>query len=119
MELIFIASEYYATGEGRTVSILITRAIPSDSHYYIKPEWVKTPEGWKYKEGVMNCTREQIALEEFKKTFDVWTAIGAEVLSQEEFVKRFSYQLPPMVINYISDPEGNFRYHSQLHLNLS
>ena len=119
MGLIFIASDYYATGEGRTVSILITRAMPSESHYCIKPEWIKTTDGWKYKEGVMNCTREQIALEEFKKTFDDWTAIGAEVLSQEEFVKRFAPYLPPMVINYINDPEGNFHYHSQLHLNLS
>ena len=104
IDLKFLVSDYYATGEGRTISILITRA-------YSRYE--------DYKDDVCQLSSEEIALREFKTHFDEWIAIGAEFLKKEEFISRCSKYLSDLVLKQLDSSSGNFYYFSQFHINYS
>jgi hypothetical protein len=116
----YMVADYSATGEGRTISILITRAYPREEDWITFPKFEKDENGKYYKiEGVLKCTHEEIALREFTRTFDAWTAIGVEFLSKEDFIKKAGKYLSDLVIKTIDEPAGNFHYHSQFHINYS
>ena len=122
MSLQFVVCDYFATGEGSTKCILITRAYPSQEDYdedmsYTTDDgtfhWVPS----QVKEGVTSST---IALREFIQEFGSWYAKGAENLSKEEFLKRFSNHLPAWMPELIEkDDAPGFYYASRLHLNYS
>ena len=100
----FLACDYYATGEGRTVCLLITRAYPTvDDH----PD---------------NTPAVRAALE-FASEFDSFYLQGAENLTREEFLKRFGHHLPDYVHNILNagvgEIPGNFNFKQTLHLNFS
>lgn len=89
----YLVSDYYATGEGRTVSILILKEA-TDEH----------------------------AVAVFSKIFDSYLAMGVEVYEHEQFWKKFGSYMPTYVKNLIEDtlgPPPAFMYHSQLYLNFS
>jgi len=113
----FLACDYYATGEGRTVSILITRAYPRAEDYkdYVL---ASNPPKSVLKAG---HTPKVIAAREFIEQFGSWYAYGAENLERQEFLERFGHHLPEYVKNILTseDPPGNFIYIAQLHLNFS
>jgi hypothetical protein len=109
----FVACDYYATGEGRTVCLLITRAYPHTDDY----------EG-EYPNHTFKNTAEFRAAREFAEHFGGWYAQGAENLTREEFLKRFGNHLPPYT-EKILNPEpgeygpGNFNLKLQIHMNFS
>jgi len=107
----FIASDYYATGEGRTVMLLITRAYPHRDDY---------DENYELKEG---HTPKVIAGREFIEQFGGYFAMGAENLLREEFLKRFGHHLPEYVHKILAaegnERPGNFNFKQSLHLNFS
>jgi hypothetical protein len=118
----FIASDYSATGEGRTISILITYLHPKPEDYEIKPhiEEQRDENGrLVFNPGVLKTKPEDILFRDFAETFDGWMAMGAEILEKEEFIRRFGRMVPDMVIKFINEPMGNFRYFTQIHYNLS
>jgi hypothetical protein len=107
----FLACDYYATGEGRTLCLLITRAYPRTDDY---------DENFEIKEGHTAKVR---AAREFVNEFGGWYAQGAENLSREEFLQRFGNHLPPYT-EKILNPEpgmgpGNFNLKLQIHMNYS
>lgn len=117
----FIAADYYATGEGRTVMLLITRAYPRHDDYAAPGNYtdgVYTPPA--LKEGL---TPKVIAGREFIEEFDGYFARGAENLPREEFLKRFGHHLPEYVHNMLNlegnERPGNFNFKQRLHLNFS
>jgi hypothetical protein len=117
----FIACDYYATGEGRTVCLLITRAYPHTDDYETHGNYtdgVYTPPVMK-----AGCTPKIRAAREFAEHFDSWYLQGAENLSRKEFLKRFSNHLPPYTEKILSpDPgegPGNFNLKLQIHMNFS
>jgi len=110
----FLVCDYYATGEGRTVCLLITRAYPRADDYEERM-------GGVLKKG---RTLKVIAAREFVEEFGGWLARGAENLSRDEFLKRYGHHLPDYVKNNIlelegNDRPGNFHFVQRLHLNFS
>jgi hypothetical protein len=107
----FLACDYYATGEGRTLCLLITRAYPRTDDY---------DENFEIKPGHTSKVR---AAREFGDEFGGWYLQGAENLSREEFLKRYGNHLPPYT-EKILNPEfgegpGNFNVKLQIHMNFS
>jgi len=118
---IYIVSDYSATGEGRTVSILITRAMPRRDldDYEVEPSF--TDNG--FDPGIEKTTAEERARREFKETFGVFYAMGKETLDRNEFFHRFGNHVPEYLYK-MTDPDGEhtppgFSYNSQIHFNFS
>lgn len=107
----FVASHYYATGEGSTISLLITRAYPRTEDY---EDSLDTPR-------VLKTGPAFRALRQFAETFDGFTARGAEIYNHENFMKKYGHHLPAYMAKNLTsdDPPGNLNYSSQLHLNFS
>lgn len=107
----FLACDYYATGEGRTISLLITRAYPHTDDY-------EDPMTGNLKPGHTAKVR---AAREFSKKFGGWYLQGAENLSREEFLQRFGNYLPEYLHKMLDDPDqpGNLNFSTQIHMNFS
>jgi hypothetical protein len=108
----FLACDYYATGEGCTVSILITRAYPRAEDYETGTDKPQIAPG---------RTAKVRAAREFTEQFGSWYAQGVENLERQEFLERFGSYLPWYVKNILTSTEipGNFNYITQLHINYS
>lgn len=94
----FLVSTYLATGEGKTVSILITK-------------------------GYGPGTKEENANAQFLETFGAFMTQGVKNLSYDEFMKGYKQHLPGWVANVLQaeppDVPGGFKYSSQVHVNYS
>ena len=120
---VYVVSDYSATGEGRTVMVLITRARArrDEKHndYEVEPSF--TEDG--YNPGVEANTPEFRALREFSEEFGGYMAMGAEVLDRNEFFHRFGNHVPEYIYKMTDiDGEytpGGFHYKSEIHYNFS
>ena len=117
----FLACDYYATGEGRSVMLLITRAYPHADDYETPGNYnFETKE---YTPPVMKKghTPKLIAAREFIEEFGGYYAQGAENLPREEFLKRFGHHLPEYVHKILNaegnDRPGNFNFKQSVHFN--
>jgi hypothetical protein len=117
----FLACDYFATGEGRSVMLLITRAYPHTDDY-------ATP--GKFEDGVYTLptlkkgiSDKTIAAREFADKFGGYYLQGAENLPREEFLKRFGHLLPEFAHKLLDaegdDRPGNFNFAQQFHFNFS
>lgn len=105
----FLVCDYYATGEGRTVMLLITRAYPRaedrDENYELK----------------VGYTSKVIAAREFADQFGKWYLQSAENLPREEFVKKHGHHLPEYVHKILNaegnERPGNFSFKLSIHFN--
>lgn len=90
MNLNFLVSDYFATGEGSTFCVMITE----DD-----------------KEEAMQC---------FMDDFGGYFAQCAEFLEQEEFLERYAHLVPPALVNILTgDSPGNIDFTQQFHVNFS
>ena len=116
----FVVSDYFATGEGRTIMLLVTRAYPRKEDYETESHF---DDNGKWHPGVLkeHHTPKVIAAREFIERFGGYYASGAENLPREEFLKRYGHHLPDYVKNMIEDPEqpGNLHFSQQFHFNFS
>lgn len=116
----FVICDYSATGEGRTICILITYARPRNEDYEIQPTFERDDQGkMQYVPGTLKVSEEFILLREFAEIFGGYMAMGAEQLDQEKFLARCGHMVPQFVIKSITEPIGNFRYFAEIHYNLS
>lgn len=106
----FLACDYYATGEGVTICLLITRAYPHVDDY----------EG-SYPDITYKNTAKFRAAREFIEEFGGWYAQGAENLPREEFLEKYGKYLPELVRNLLTndDQPGNLNFKQQFHVNYS
>lgn len=117
----FLACDYYATGEGRTVCLLITRAYPHTDDYETSGKF----ENGVYTPPVMKAghTPKVIAAREFAEKFGSYMLQGAENLPREEFLKRFGHLLPEFAHKLLAaegnDRPGNFNFSQEFHFNFS
>lgn len=113
----FLACDYFATGEGRTIMLLITRAYPKQDDYDMRPEFNETG----YHPGVLANTAKFRAAREFGEEFGGYFLRGAENLPREEFLKRFGHHLPEYVQKMLTDSEqpGNMHFKQSFHFNFS
>lgn len=116
---VFVACDYCATGEGRTICLLVTRAYPY-SEDYVKPSWFDEDGKWHHEPETKN-TAEERALREFTVKFGGWMRHGAEVVDRSEFLKRFENLLPQPVKNMLTseDIPGNMNFSQEFHFNFS
>ena len=115
----YLACDYFGTGEGSTVCLLITRAYPRSEDYETHGDFVDG----KFVPGTLKNSAKFRAAREFVEEFGGWYARGAENLTREEFLKRFGNHLPPY-IDKMLNPEpgegpGNFNLKLQIHMNFS
>ena len=115
----FLVCDYYATGEGRTVCLLITRAYARSDDYETPGDFVDG----KFVPGTLKNSAKFRAAREFSEEFGGYYLQGAENLTREEFLKRFGNHLPPY-IDKMLNPEpgegpGNFNLKLQIHMNFS
>ena len=104
----FLVSDYGATGEGRTISVLMTQANPFGDDY-------PSDGPNKY---VPITTTEYRAVREFHKYFGTWTLYGVDFLSREDFFEKYANFLPPALVN-LKDKQCFLAYHGELHFNFS
>jgi len=114
----YVASAYSATGEGLTISLLITRAYPkSNRDYKVAPSFDDSG----YNPGELKYPMKRVALLEFAEIFDPFWAHGAEVLEKQDFFEKFEKFVPEQVKFLLDRDEspGNFSWNSQYHVNYS
>lgn len=104
---VFMVAEYYATGEGRSVSLMVTNAYPRMIDYKDKD----------YKKGLFT-TRDYRAIREFYEKFDGFSTNGVEFYSEKDFISRYLMFLPPTLKDEIQRKRGIIHYYSKFHLNL-
>lgn len=114
----YLATDYFATGEGSTKCLMITRAYPSMDDYDEQPSL----DGLNYNPGKLKYDKEEIAKREFAETFGSWMAHGCEVLTRDEFLEKFGSWIPDPVKNVVTQEDtskvpGNFKWHSTMHMN--
>lgn len=110
----YLYSDYAATGEGRTVSLLVTTLTPRGRDWLTKPGFVV---GKGYRPGILARSVEDILLRQFAETFDSWFARGMERLDRESFIERAGEMLPAPVRRALErDVYGNLHYSAQFHL---
>jgi hypothetical protein len=118
----YMFSDYYGTGEGRTMCVLITRAYPKQDDYEVAPDFVEDVEGkLQYVPGVLKYSQKFIAAREFKERFGDFYVEFAENLSKEEFLTRCGRLLPDMVLKLVNgeDTPGNLYFAQEFHFNYS
>jgi hypothetical protein len=115
----FLVCDYFATGEGRSIMLLITRAYPKQIDYEIQGKF----EDGKYippkiKDG---HTPKVIAAREFVDEFGGWYAQGVENVSRKEFIARYGHHLPEYIKKMLDDSEqpGNLHFTQKFHFNYS
>ena len=102
----FIISEYYGTGDGETICIMVTNGSTEPEDFTDDSSYTPT-NSIEYR-----CVRE------FHKHFGTWMLHGIEFLSKEDFFKKYSIFLPQALVN-LKDKQCYMHYHSELHFNFS
>ena len=118
----YMFSDYYGTGEGRTMCVLITRAYPKQDDYEVQPDFTTDDTGkMVYVPGKLKYNQKYIALREFKERFGNFYLQCAENLSKEEFLTRCGRLLPEMVLKLVNnkDQPGNLYFAQEFHFNYS
>jgi hypothetical protein len=115
----FLAADYSATGEGRTICLLITRAYPHKEDY-VRDSYFDEEGKFVFESETKN-TAEYRAKREFVVRFGGFIAEGVEVLEREEFLTRFGRMLPDSVKHMLldSDHPGNMVFSQEFHFNFS
>lgn len=104
----FMSCDYSASGEGRTVCLLITRAYPRAEDYTENSRVLK------------NSTADR-GIREFTEEFGGYLAIGAQFHSQEEFLNKYKQYIPEFAVKMLNSDEqpGNFNFKQAFHFNFS
>jgi hypothetical protein len=115
----FVVADYCATGEGRTICMLITRAYPQQNDY-VRESYFDDEGKWHYESETKN-TPDARALREFVVRFGGFIAQGAELLDRETFLVKHGNMLPEIVKRMLStaDQPGNMSFSQEFHVNFS
>lgn len=120
MQLYYVVSDYSASGEGRTISILITQGIFEEKDYETKTEYIENSDGsFSVKEGILKRSMNFILLREFALRFGAFHYYGAEILTKDEFITRYKQFISHTVLEFLDSNVGAFHYDMQLSVNYS
>ena len=113
----FLACDYFATGEGRTIMVLITRAYPKMEDYATESYFDENG----FHLGELKNSAKFRAARQFIEEFGGYYAQGAENLSRDEFVQKFGRFIPEIVLNLLNseDQPGNLSFKQEFHFNFS
>ena len=105
---VYMVSEYFGTGEGQTVCIMMTQANPGH------PEDFETSTN-RY----VACTTKQYrAVRAFHEQFGTWYLNGLRFLSKEDFFSEYSYYIPPVMMK-LSNKSCYKDFCTRVHYNFS
>ena len=105
---IYMIADYCATGEGHTVSLMVTQANARGDDY--------PPDGPdRYKPVNTKAYR---AVREFHKEFGTWQLYGLRFLSKEAFYSECVYYIPPVMMK-LSNAKCYKRFYTEVHYNFS
>jgi hypothetical protein len=118
---LYVVCDYAATGEGRSIMTLITRATPYGADYLNKS--FIDEDGKFHFDPTTKNTAEERALREFKEKFGDYFAIGAKVLDRYEFFDSYGRHVPEY-LHELTDPESDlappgFNWYGSIHYNYS
>jgi hypothetical protein len=116
----YMFCDYMATGEGRTICLMICLPHPGPEDYEVQP---RIDEDWKYVEGVLRSSPEDIAARRFREKFGDHLTVGIEHATREEFLRHWGRFVPESV-QRLSDPgeenpPANLQWHTEFHFNFS
>jgi hypothetical protein len=115
--LYYMFCDYYATGEGHNICVLVTSLNPRPQDWERAPSWVL---GQGYDEGVLRSSVEHVLARQFSEEFDSWFARGMDILERDAFLEKAKPYLPDVVINTIARGGfGGFNYKAQYYVNYS
>jgi hypothetical protein len=105
---VYMVSEYFGTGEGQTVCVMMTQANPGH------PEDFETSTN-KY----VACTTKQYrAVRAFHEQFGTWYLHGLRFLTKEDFFSEYSYYIPPAMMKLLN--RSCFKdFYTRVHYNFS
>ena len=105
---VYMVSEYFGTGEGQTVCIMMTQAAPGHAEDF------ETSTN-KY----VACTTQQYrAVRAFHEQFGTWYLHGLRFLSKEDFFAEFAYYIPPVMMK-LSKSKCYKEFYTEVHYNFS
>lgn len=105
--MIYMVSDEYSTGCGRTLCFCLTQAVPSCAEDFTEED--------KYSP---ITTQEYRAVREFHKHFGTYSLYGLEFVSREDFFENYKHLLPPALLE-LKDKDCYLNYHAELHFNFS
>ena len=105
---VYMVAEYFGTGEGQTVCIMMTQANPGHAEDF------ETSTN-KY---VACTTKEYRAVRAFHEQFGTWHLHGLRFLSKEDFFSEYSYYIPPVMMK-LSNKSCYKDFHTRVHYNFS
>ena len=121
----YIVGDYYATGEGRCISILITMATPKPDDIETPGSFTDDPYGMTvYVPAVLkeHHTPKVIAAKEFIERFGMHYARGAENVDKDIFWEKYKAYVPEYIKHMLDDVSGAppaFNYYCEIYVNYS
>jgi hypothetical protein len=103
---VYMVSEYFGTGEGQTMCVMMTQA---------------TPYGDDFAEGnfyVPVNSKQYRAVRAFHEQFGTWHLHGLRFLSKEDFFTECAYYIPPVMMK-LSNKNCFKEFHTKVHYNFS
>lgn len=115
----YIASDYMATGEGRTICLMICIPHPDPDDYDRRP---RIAEDGAWDPGVLRTSLDDIATRRFRERF-TYHGMGAEVMDRNAFMLAWGRFVPDAVMNMTEpgqeDGPGNLSWYQMFHFNFS
>lgn len=105
---VYMVSEYFGTGEGQTVCVMMTQANPGHAEDFETSNNRYVP-----------CTTKQYrAVRAFHEQFGTWHLHGLRFLSKEDFFGEYTYYIPPAIMK-LSNKNCFKEFHTRVHYNFS
>ena len=103
---VYMAGEYFGTGEGQTVCIMMTQASPYGDDFTEENRYVPIN------------SKQYRAVRKFHEEFGTWMLYGLKFMSKEDFFGEYSYYIPPAIMKLYN--KSCFKeFHTQVHYNFS
>jgi hypothetical protein len=111
MNLYYMISEYYATGEGLVVCIYITPLIPLQTDYETLPRFSSSNFSG-YVPGKLRYSEEEILTRQFTEKFGEFFSMGLTFATKEEICDKYAEFLPNHVIDLLNEGVETLTYYS-------
>lgn len=103
---VYMISEYFGTGEGQTVCIMMTQATPYGDDFTEDNRYVPVN------------SKQYRAVREFHKQFGTWYLHGLKFLTKEDFFTEYAYYIPPVMMK-LSNKSCFKDFYTRVHYNFS
>lgn len=103
---VYMIGEYFGTGEGQTICILLTQALPYGDDFSGENKYVPIN------------SKQYRAVREFHEQFGTFMLYGLKFLSKEDFYTECAYFIPPVMMK-LSNAKCYKNFYTKVHYNFS